>query len=103
MNMEELIAEGIAFMNSILTDNISSSFVIAIATILLAMSLSGCNKQVVDLTYSYERAIISLPNGEIVDGKVQSWKDYEDGDQIQVKIDGVTYLVHSSQIVLISE
>lgn len=78
-------------------------FTITIATILLAMSLSGCNKQVVDLTYSYERAIISLPNGEIIDGRVQSWTDYEDGDQIQVKIDGVTYLVHSSQVVLISE
>ena len=78
-------------------------FAIAIATVVLATSLSGCNKQVVDLTYSYERAIVSLPNGEIVDGKVQSWTDYEDGDQIQVKIDGITYLVHSSQVVLISE
>lgn len=78
-------------------------FAIAIATILLAISLSGCNKQVVDLTLSYDRAVISLPNGEIVDGKVQSWTDYEDGDQIQVKIDGVTYLVHASQVVLISE
>ena len=78
-------------------------FAITVATIALAISLSGCNKQVVDLTYSYERAIISLPNGEIVEGKVQSWTDYEDGDQIQVKIDGVTYLVHASQVVLISE
>ena len=67
------------------------------------MSLAACNKQVVDLTYSFERAIISLPNGEIVEGKVQSWTDFEDGDQIQVKIDGVTYLLHASQIVLISE
>lgn len=73
------------------------------STIILAMSLSGCNKQIVDVTFSYERAIISLPNGEVVDGKVQSWTDYEDGDQIQVKIDGVTYLVHSSQVALISE
>ena len=78
-------------------------FAIVVATIILAISLAGCNKQVVDLTYSYERAIVSLPNGEIVEGKVQSWTDYEDGDQIQVKIDGVTYLVHASQIVLISE
>lgn len=78
-------------------------FAIAMGTIVLTMSLSGCNKQIVDLTYSYERAIISLPNGEIVDGKVQSWTDFEDGDQIQVKIDGVTYLVHSSQAALISE
>ena len=65
--------------------------------------LSGCNKQMLDLTYSYERAILSLPNGEIVEGKVQSWKDFDDGDQIQVKIDGKEYLVHSENIVLISE
>lgn len=76
---------------------------IVVSGIVLALGLTGCNKQVIDLTYSYERAIISLPNGEIVDGKVQSWTDYEDGDQIQVKINGVTYLVHASQVVLISE
>ena len=76
---------------------------IIVFSIILAVSLAACNKQVVDLTYSYERAIISLPNGEIVEGKVQSWTDFADGDQIQVKIDGVTYLLHASQIVLISE
>lgn len=76
---------------------------IIVSSIILAVSLVACNKQVVDLTYSYEQAIISLPNGEIVEGKVQSWTDFEDGDQIQVKIDGVTYLLHASQAVLISE
>ena len=44
--------------------------------------LAGCNKQMVDLTYSYEYAIIALPNGEVVEGKVSSWTDFEDGDQI---------------------
>ena len=76
---------------------------IIVSSIVLTVSLAACNKQIVDLTYSYERAIISLPNDEIVEGKVQSWTDFEDGDQIQVKIDGVTYLVHASQVVLISE
>lgn len=38
-----------------------------------------------------------------VAGKIESWKDYDDGDQIQVKIDGTTYLVHSVNIVLIKE
>lgn len=66
--------------------------------------MTGCtNKQVFDTTYSFERAILSLPDGTVVEGKVTSWNDYEDGDQIQVKIDGKTYLVHSSNIVLISE
>lgn len=71
--------------------------------VMIAMTLFGCNKQIVDITYSYERAIVSLPNGEVIDGKVDSWTDYEDGDQIQVKIDGKNYLVHSSNVVLISE
>lgn len=74
----------------------------AVLVISLAV-LAGCNKQMVDLTYSYERAVLVLPNGEVIEGKVSSWTDFEDGDQIQVKIDGKTYLVHSSNIVLISD
>lgn len=76
---------------------------ILLALMLAAVILAGCNKQIVDMTYSYERAILSLPNGKVVEGKVSSWTDFEDGDQIQVKIDGKTYLVHSSNIVLISD
>lgn len=74
-----------------------------IITIVLVCSLTACgNKQIFDTTYSFERAIVQLPNGKIVEGKVTSWKDYE-GDQIQVVIEGKTYLVHSENIVLISE
>ena len=80
----------------------SIAVLLALVVILGVMVLAGCNKQMVDLTYSYEYAIIGLPNGEVVEGKVSSWTDFEDGDQIQVKIDGKTYLVHSSNIVLIS-
>ena len=69
----------------------------------LGLLAAGCNKQMVDLTYSYEYAIIGLPNGEVVEGKVTSWTDFEEGDQIQVKIAGKTYLVHSSNVVLISD
>lgn len=75
-----------------------------IITGLLATALTGCgNKQMFDTTYKFDKAIISLPNGAVVEGKVESWTDYEDGDQIQVKINGVIYLVHSSDVVLIAE
>ena len=57
---------------------------LAIILILSVALLSGCNKQMVDLTYSYEYAIIGLPNGETVEGRVSSWTDYVDGDQLQV-------------------
>ena len=65
--------------------------------------LTSCgNKDMFDTVYTYNNAIISLPNGEVVEGKIDSWTDYEDGDQIQVKLDnGKTYLVHSGDIALI--
>lgn len=76
---------------------------ILMITLLMVITLSGCNKQVFDTTYKFDKAIISLPNGDVIEGKVKSWTDYEDGDQIQVKVDGVVYLVHSSNVVLIKE
>ena len=78
------------------------AMLLAILAILSISLLSGCNKQLLDLTYSYERAILVLPNGEVIEGKVSSWTDFEDGDQLQVRINGKTYLVHSSNVVLIS-
>jgi hypothetical protein len=61
------------------------------------------NRQLIDLTYSYDHAIILMPDGSVVKGKVQSWTDFEDGDQIQVKIDGKTYLTHSMNVVMIKD
>ena len=76
---------------------------IALSFLTLCFAMTGCgNKQIFDTTYKFDTAIIELPDGRIVTGVVQSWKDYEDGDQVQVKIDGVTYLVHSVNAALIS-
>lgn len=75
----------------------------AILALGMALSLAGCNRQMIDLTYSYKYAIISLPNGEIIEGEVDSWRDYKDGDQIQITIDGVTYLVHSTDAALMTK
>lgn len=72
-------------------------------TLLLLAALCACNYNAIDLTYHFDRAILQLPDGEIVEGPVDSWRDYEDGDQIQVTIKGVTYLAHSTDVVLISE
>lgn len=59
----------------------------AAASVLL---MTGCNKQVIDLTYEYSQAQIKMPDGTVIEGKVDSWNDYE-GDQLQVKINGTTY------------
>lgn len=72
---------------------------VAVSAVMAAMLLAGCNKQVIDLTYEYSWAQLRMPDETIIEGKLDSWNDY-DGDQLQVKIDGVTYLVHSANVVL---
>lgn len=68
--------------------------------VVMVLTMASCNYQFFDTKYNFTHAMLKLPNGDIVEGKVDSWRDYEDGDQIQVKIRGVTYLVHSANIVL---
>ena len=80
-----------------------------LATILIVFMLvvlalcTGCNKQIIDMTWSFERAIIFLPDGEKLEGTVTSWNDFESSDMLQLEIDGKMYLTHSSNVVLISE
>ena len=73
-------------------------------TSLVVLGLTGCgNKDMFDTVYTFDRAIVELPNGEVVEGKIDKWADYEDGDQIQITINGTIYLVHSSKCVLIND
>ena len=74
---------------------------IVFAAILTAMMITGCNRQVIDFTYSFDYAIIKMPDGSIVEGKVQSWADYE-GEQLQIVIDGNSYLVNSVNAVMMT-
>ena len=79
-----------------------------IVTLILGLTLAistltGCgNKDVWDTLYTFDYAIIELPNGEIVEGKVQSWCDYE-GEQLQVKVYGETYLTCTQSCTLIAD
>lgn len=80
--------------------------IITVILLLLAVALifTACgNKQVFDTTYTFNYAIIRLQDNKVVEGKVQSWKDFEDGDQLQIKIDGITYLVHSINCTLMNK
>lgn len=73
----------------------------------LALTFTGCsdsayNRTIIDTTYNFNTAIIKLPDGSIITGKVESWLDY-DGEQLQIKINGKTYLVSNVNAVLIKE
>lgn len=71
-----------------------------ILALVFILILTACNHQVIDTTWNFNYAIIKLPNGDIVEGKCDSWKDYDNSDQLQIKIDGVQYLVHACNAVL---
>ena len=58
------------------------------------LALTGCNRQFVDTTYNFKRVHI-FDTGECY--KISSWRDYEDSDQIQVKLSsGQTVLLGSA-------
>lgn len=72
--------------------------------LILAMSFTACgNKSLIDTTYTFNRAIIQLQDGTVVDTKIKTWNDY-DGEQLQIITkDGTVYLVNSVNCTLIKE
>ena len=66
---------------------------------ILSSVLTGCgNKDMWDTQYTFNYVNITLQTGEVVSGEVQSWTDYEDGEQLQIKVNDTVYLVHSSNV-----
>ena len=73
-----------------------------ILLIVITLFLTGCNKQIVDFNYSYNKAICKIGD-EVKKIKLKSWKDYN-GEQLQLKdYEGNTYLVSSINCTLIGE
>jgi hypothetical protein len=83
-----------------------SHIVIGLALILISivgLCTSCTNVQLMDTTWKFDRAVISMQDGTVVSGKVDSWLDFENSDAVQIKIDGVTYYTHLSNVVLIDD
>lgn len=69
-----------------------------ICVVACMMMLVGCmvlcscgNYKMFDTTFTYSWAAL--------EGKVDNWTDYE-GDQLQITIDGTTYLVHAANAIM---
>ena len=76
-------------------------FLILFSAIIVGLScLTGCNKQVMDWNYKFDKARVKLGE-EWVDLKIKTWADFEDGDQLQLTLtNGTVMLVHSNNCVL---
>ena len=68
-----------------------------IGIFLTGLILTGCNRQIIDTTWAFKYADID----GIGTVEVDSWKDYDQSDMIQIKAkDGTVYLTHSAKVVL---
>ncbi len=67
--------------------------------------LAGCgNYDHWDTEYTFDRAIVILNDGTKMEIEIEQWRDYEDGEQVQIKgKDGKTYLVSSFNTILIKD
>lgn len=73
-------------------------------TTLFMLTLVSCNYDIIDTQFSYDTAIITLHDGERIEISVKSWRDYEDGEQLQItSTDDKVYLVSSYNCILIDE
>lgn len=76
--------------------------VLSLLAVMLLFTITGCNKQIVDLDYNYNKAICNI-GGEVKEIEIKKWKDY-DGEQIQIKDKkGNTYLMSMNNCTLIKE
>ena len=76
---------------------------LAIAFIMLfSLYLVGCNKQIIDLNYKFNRAIISIGN-ETFEVEVDKWNDYEDTSIQIIAKDGTVYLTDLKNVILIND
>ena len=80
---------------------------IIVLMLIFALCLTGCqigNRKIgFDTTQTFRWAIIQLGNGELIEGSVDSWRDFEESDVVQVTVKGNTYLTHYSNVILSTE
>ena len=75
--------------------------------VILCLMLTACqigNRKIgIDTAQTFRWAIIQLGNGELIEGPVDSWRDFNEGDSVQITIKGVTYLTHYANAILATE
>ena len=79
--------------------------IVMIMAIVFAFTLTGCgNRDMFDTVYTYDYAIVNFPDGTSEKIEIKQWRDYEDGEQIQITAkNGNVYLINSVNCVLVQE
>ena len=79
-----------------------------IAVVLMTMVvLAGCDFRGydwIDTNYSFNKALIKMPDGSVQTVEIEKWADASDGEQLTITAkDGTIYLVHATNCILVKE
>lgn len=77
---------------------------VMVAIIILAIVivlLTGCNYQIIEFKYTYNKAICNY-DGDKFELVIDKWTDY-DGEQLQVISNGKVYLISANKCYLVKE
>lgn len=82
------------------------AILIILCLCLVLCILTGCSFKgydFVDTNYSFDRAIIKMPDGTVKEVNIIKWADSADGEQITITTEDATYLVNSINCILIKD
>lgn len=83
-------------------EGIDSIYIFGLFLIMLGLGLTVFKEDKAE--DMLQKAMIKLPNNEIVTGEVEEWTAYDNKDTVKVKLkNGKQYLGHSSDIVLYND
>lgn len=76
---------------------------IAITTIVLLCTLcGGCgNMDIIDVHWTFDEAIVKMPDGKCEKMKIVSWHDFDNSDMVQIETKTQVLCTHSCNVILI--
>lgn len=74
---------------------------------LCVIGLSACkvgNRQIgFDTTQTFKYAVIQLGNGELIEGEIETWRDFKNSEEVQITIKGIAYLTSYENVIMATE
>ena len=68
----------------------------------ILMLLTGCgNMNIIDWHWTFDEAIVKMPDGKCEKIKLVGWHDFEKSDMIQIETEEQVFCTHSANVILI--
>ena len=80
---------------------IKDLIILMILIVVCMLFITGCNKQIFDTSYTFNKIVCNY-DGIKFELNIDKWNDYE-GEQLQIKSEGKTYLLSANKCYMIGD